>query len=119
MTVWLPPDDALSTRIVERVSSTDSTCRCGTQLKPGSRVREVEGLPEELQVFLRGEVFCSLRCVRAFFLETLRTLEHLDSPAAELVVTDLRAIYFKTALAFALVLRQASEGTSGSTTQRN
>ena len=87
-------------------------------MKAGSRVREVEGLPEELRVLFRGEVFCSLACARGFFLETLCTLDGLDTPAAELVATDLRGIYCDLALAFAQVLRQPGESTSGPTASR-
>ena len=50
-------------------------------------------VPPSLKDLLRGGVFCSVRCIRAFCLETLEMLEAIDTPNSRLMVTDLHEVH--------------------------
>ncbi len=64
------------------------------------------GLPQSVSRLFAGLVFCSVRCVRAQFLETLCTLDDLDRLRADDIVSDLRATYLKLAMTFATILER-------------
>jgi hypothetical protein len=67
------------------------------------RVLHVEGPAAEL---FRNQSFCSVRCLRAYLLETLETLEPLDTPEAAAIVTDLHVLYQAVAKTFAEILAE-------------
>ncbi len=71
-------------------------CRCGTLIPPDWVVYRVDNLPEAQVALFRHQVFCSERCLHAYCLETLETLEALDTPVSRKLVNDLRE--FRTAL---------------------
>ena len=50
-------------------------------------------VPPTLKDLFRGGVFCSVRCIRAFCLETLEMLEALDTASSRMVVTDLHEVH--------------------------
>lgn len=102
----LPPDDGVAPTIRERTSDGPIACRCGTRIPKGGRHLEVGGLPPSAGGLFRGLGFCSLGCIRAFYLETLSALEGLDSPSAETMVSDLRETYIHLASSFAKMLDQ-------------
>jgi hypothetical protein len=52
----------------------------------------------------RDTVFCSPRCVRAFFVETLGTFDQIDTPLAVEMVEDFREAYRQLVSAFCQVL---------------
>ena len=106
----LPPEDGAAPKICERTSHGPISCRCGVRIPKGGRHLEVEGLPASAAGLFRGLGFCSLPCVRAFYLETLSALEGLDSPAAETMVSDLRETYIRLASSFAKMLGEQRTG---------
>jgi len=59
---------------------------------------------------LDSRKFCSIACVRAWFLEILNEFDQLDTPANEQAVTDLRATFAELAAAFAAVLASLDRG---------
>lgn len=71
---------------------------------------EVVGLAESLQELFENRAFCSLGCVRAYFLETLNGLERLETPEGESLISDLRASYLYLASAFAALLEEWNLG---------
>jgi len=70
-------------------------------------VVRVDGLPESAAELFRDRSFCSVRCLRAFCLESLETLDSLDTRQARDVVTDLHELYQAMAQAFAQILSGA------------
>jgi len=50
-------------------------------------------VPSSLKDLFRGGVFCSVRCIRAFCLETLEMVEALDTPNSKMMVTDLHEVH--------------------------
>jgi hypothetical protein len=91
--------------VVESVT----VCRCGTRIPRGGRCLRIVGLPSELEVMFRGEVFCSPRCVQATFLEDLSVLESLTTPEAERQVIGLRDLYVHLSSSFTKLFGEASE----------
>ncbi|MGA7860547.1 MAG: hypothetical protein WCB19_01650 [Thermoplasmata archaeon] len=67
----------------------------------------VESLPESAAELFRDRSFCSVRCLRAFSLESLETLDGLDTPEARDVVSDLHELYQAMAQTFAQILSGA------------
>jgi len=68
-------------------------CRCGTHIPAGGTVFGITTVPPTLKDLFRGGVFCSVRCIRAFCLETLEMLEALDTASSRMVVTDLHEVH--------------------------
>jgi len=68
-------------------------CRCGTKVARGSESVGVAHLPRSLEGVFGDAAFCSTDCVRAFMLETLESLDALDTPAARAIVSGLREMY--------------------------
>jgi len=60
-------------------------------------------VPWSLQAHFLGGVFCSRKCVRAFLIETLETLEALDTPASVTMIADLHALNLEVARTLAEV----------------
>ena len=77
-------------RIVLGYVAHPGTCRCGMAIPLDWVVYRVGGLPEAEMALFRDQVFCSARCLHAFCLETLETLEALDTPRSRELVSDLR-----------------------------
>ena len=49
-------------------------------------------------------MFCSVKCIRAFCLESLETLDGLDTKQSKTVVTDIHELYQGLAESFAKIL---------------
>lgn len=108
--MWLPPENRGPPQLVERSSAQERVCRCGTRIGVRGIAIEVVGLSGALPGLFEGQAFCSLRCVRAFFLETLSILDGLDTIEGETLISDLHATYAKLASAFATLVRERNLG---------
>jgi hypothetical protein len=80
-------------------------CRCGTKLGASTPRYFINGAPGSITAIVSGHPFCSELCVRAFFLESMETLDALDAPGSERTVSDLHTVYFAIVQTFAEVLR--------------
>jgi hypothetical protein len=52
----------------------------------------------------RDQVFCSVRCIGAFCLESLEVLDLLDTPRSRAVVSDLHELHREVSETLASVL---------------
>ena len=89
--------------ILRSKTSVAEKCRCGTRIPAGGEVLHVTATKSTEPLF-RDQVFCSTNCIRAFCLESLETLEALDTPASNALVSDLHAFYRGIAEMLALIL---------------
>jgi hypothetical protein len=64
----------------------------------------VDGLPAPDRAIFDNRVFCSVRCLRAFCLESLEALDALDTNESKTIVTDLHEVYQSLAENFANIL---------------
>jgi len=71
-------------------ASVASRCRCGRTIAVGDAVYTVTTHPTLAWAMFHDQQFCSPRCVRAFCLESLESLEAIDMPATKAMVSDLR-----------------------------
>ncbi|MFZ0830053.1 MAG: hypothetical protein WCB18_07945 [Thermoplasmata archaeon] len=90
--------------ILESALREPTLCRCGTHLRSGVPLFIVEGVPASAREVFEGRVFCSVKCIRAFCLESLETLDGLDTKESKTVVTDLHDLYQGLAESFARIL---------------
>lgn len=104
--VQTPHSKPYAVHVSASPNPTRVVCRCGTQIPRGGQVIRVEGLPDGAAELFADRAFCSPRCLRAFGLESLETLDGLDTPAARAVVTDLHELYRGLAKAFAQILSE-------------
>jgi len=81
----LPP----ISQILQTYAPVEVQCRCGTQVRRGEPVVSLTAVPWSLQAQLLGGAFCSRRCLRAFLLETLETLDAIAPPNSVSRITDL------------------------------
>ena len=91
----------LKTRVIPRISPQQLVCRCGTRLPPGSSILTVADWHPTVARLLKDQSFCSVACLRAWFLESLNELDALDTPENESLVLDLRSVFIDLVLAFA------------------
>jgi hypothetical protein len=91
-------------RVYETTSPDGAVCRCGSRIPPGGTVIRVERLPEPVAGLFAHRSFCSVRCLRAFSLETLETLDALDTTSSQELVSDLHAFHQAAAEAFGQIL---------------
>ncbi len=91
-------------RVSETPTPDPEVCRCGTRIPSGGIVVRVQHLPAAAEELFRDRPFCSGRCLRAFCLESLETLDGLDTPQSEAIVSDLHEFYRGVAQAFAQIL---------------
>jgi hypothetical protein len=91
--------------ILEEVDNRPGICRCGSPLAPGTRRLRVDGVPPRVAALFDAQRFCSGRCVRAYFLETLETLDSIYSDRTAAMVSDLHILYSAVAQTFAAMLR--------------
>jgi hypothetical protein len=80
------------------------TCRCGTRTAKGSPVIRVLNIRGPVASLFQGRGFCSVKCLRAFCLESLEQLDGLDTPEAEATVTDLHELNQAMSVAYAEIL---------------
>lgn len=102
-----PDPDDLPPRLIQVPPAGGMRCRCGTRSGPDRWFLKLVHLPESVASLFADEVFCSVPCVRARFLETLCDLDRLDTPSVDDVVSDLRTTYLKFAATFAVILEQS------------
>lgn len=79
-------------------------CRCGRELPAGSMVYVVAVRRALVWTLVHNQRFCSAHCVRAFFLESLESLDALATPAGRALVSDLRDSAQELASVFALLI---------------
>jgi hypothetical protein len=82
-------------------------CWCGTRVLAGGTVVRLANLPEPLAGLFERRSFDTVRCLRSFCLESLETLDGLDTPESNATVTDLHELYQELARAFAQILSSA------------
>jgi hypothetical protein len=70
-------------------------------------VVDLANLPDPLAGLFKGRSFDSVRCLRAFCLESMELLDGLDTRAASATVTDLHELYQELARTFAQILSSA------------
>jgi hypothetical protein len=83
-------------------------CRCGTRIPSGQSVFRVTSASEALESLFGFQVFCSVKCVRAFILESLEILDAIDTPASNAMVTDLHELYRELAEMLSSLLGDAA-----------
>jgi hypothetical protein len=99
-----PSNRFYAVRVREFSTPGPAGCRCGKRIAPGGTVVRVEDLPQPAAELFREQSFCSVRCLRAFCLESLETLNALDTPESGALVSDLHDLYLAMAAAFAQIL---------------
>jgi len=92
--------EPMETRVVSWFSAREEVCRCGTRIPPGTPILGVADWHPTVARLLDGRPFCSVACVRAWFLESLSELDALDTRENEKLVLDLRSVFIDLALAF-------------------
>jgi len=92
--------EPVETRVVSWFSAQEQVCRCGRRISPGSPIFGVEDWHSSVTRLLNGRPFCSVSCIRAWFLESLSELDVLDTTENEALVTDLRSVFVDIAFAF-------------------
>ena len=97
--------------VVEELADHPGLCRCGTPLLSGGRQLRLRRAPPRVASLFEGQPFCSGRCVRAYFLETLETLDSVYSGRAAEMVIDLHALYQDIAQTFAALLGDSALNT--------
>lgn len=80
-------------RVIETSAPSDRRCRCGNRLAAGRTAFGVTAVPGALVPLFDREVFCSMGCVRAYFLEELAILESIATPESESQLDGLRLMY--------------------------
>lgn len=98
---WLASISPDAPRLARAADGDAFVCRCGQRVPATAERFHVANLAPQVSEIFRGRSFCSERCVRAFFLETLSELDALDTPRSREVTTDLRLVYVALALAYA------------------
>jgi hypothetical protein len=56
-------------------------------------VFRVAPVPDSAQSLFRDQLFCSSGCIRAFLLESLETVDALETPTSNEIVRDLHDLY--------------------------
>ena len=108
--MWLASGNPRHPHVADRKSTGEGACRCGTRIASGHNFLEVVDLRPTLSTIIDSQKFCSVACVRAWFLERLNEFDQLDTPENEQVVTDLRTTFAELAAAFAAVLANWDQG---------
>lgn len=96
--------DPIVPSIRESPSRGPGICRCGTRLATGDPTFSIEGLSDSSRAIFDGRRFCSIRCVRAFCLESLEALDALDTNQSKTIITDIHEVYQGLADTFARIL---------------
>jgi hypothetical protein len=78
--------------VVRSTTSVLEKCRCGVRIPPGGGIFRVATVLPSHPLF-DGHAFCSTRCIHAYCLESLETLDAIDTPAATAMVSDLHALH--------------------------
>lgn len=90
--------------VVQSPSSTREKCRCGVDVAVGEPTFRVVPLSPASELLFRDQVFCSTGCIRNFCLESLETLDALDTPDSVAVVRDVHELYRDVAETYAAML---------------
>jgi hypothetical protein len=91
-------------RIHEYPSPGVTVCRCGTRIGEREIMVRVQNLPDPAAQMFRDQGFCSVRCLRAYCLESLEALDAMDTPEARAIVSDIHALHQAVAVTFAEIL---------------
>jgi hypothetical protein len=101
-----PAKKQIRVHVSVSTSPASIVCRCGTRIPAGGRVIKVEGLTEPAADLFSSQGFDSVKCLRAFALESMEQLDAMDTPRARAIVSDLHEIYRGIAAAFAQILSE-------------
>ncbi len=102
---WEFQSAAMSEHLIyQSPSPGPATCRCGVRIPAGGTVYRISTHSSSSHGLFDGQVYCSPRCIRLFLLESLETLDAIDTPASQSVVTDLHELYQGVAEIYAAVL---------------
>ena len=94
--------------LVEGPASMDFVCRCGTKVAHGRPSFRVVDSRWSIARMLDGVTFCSVGCLRAWFLECLEAFDQIDTEEGQSYVTDLRLAHAELAAVFASVVDSQS-----------
>jgi hypothetical protein len=92
--------------IHESYEPTDRTCRCGTKIRASQTAYEVRRVPPRLVRVFDGVGFCSLPCIRAYFLERLEEVDSMESADGDRLSVELRVTYDTLSAEFARLIDQ-------------
>jgi hypothetical protein len=101
---WTQSSHTQESPIFQARTSIAVRCRCGTRIHPGGTVFGVTTIPPSLESLFQGGVFCSVRCIRAFCLESLEILDAIDAPDSKAMVTDLHEVHRAVAETLARIM---------------
>lgn len=68
-------------------------CRCGTRISAGELVFGLAHVPASLKGLFHTGVFCSVRCIHSFCLESLDSLDVIDTADSRSMAVDLREVH--------------------------
>lgn len=85
-------------------------CPCGTVLDAGASGWVVRSNSPALASLLTSRSFCSLRCLRAFLLESMEAIDAIDIPQARTMVTDLPEAHAEIRLIYARAVELGALG---------
>ena len=99
----------MSENLIHRAPSPGpATCGCGVRIPAGGTAYRIVTDSSYSQALFDGCTFCSPRCLRQFLLESLETLDALDTPSSRSVVTDLHELFQGVAETYARVLASSN-----------
>jgi len=101
---WTVPRPGRDPPLVLGKATVASRCRCGKWIAAGDPMYMVTTRPALAWAMFRGQQFCSPRCVRAFCLESLESLDTFDTPATKEMVSDLHEFSRALTGVFAAIL---------------
>ena len=90
--------------VVQSPASVPEKCSCGRAIAVGEPAFRVLALSPASELLFRNQVFCSSGCLRSFCLESLETLDALDTTESAAVVKDVHDLYRGVAETFAAIL---------------
>jgi hypothetical protein len=79
-------------------------CRCGTRVPAGETVFGLLNVPTSLETMFRPGLFCCVACIGALCLESLETLDSIDTPNSRAMVTDLHTLHQRIAEILAAII---------------
>lgn len=93
-----------SPSLEERPLEAAQQCRCGSRMERSDIAFRLKGTSQRMADLFQEQEFCSMQCVRAFFLESLSTLDALEAQGVEDLVSDLRDTYAALAREFSTIV---------------
>jgi hypothetical protein len=79
-------------------------CACGTRIPDEGIVFGILHIRGSVRGLVRGQAFCSPKCIRRFLFEAIEMVETLATPRSASVVSDLQDLHRGLAEALAWIL---------------